>query len=900
MVRNLFGYSRIRTLVTLLAGLLLAFSSFANGHEESDIQEKTSNAKSGSFEEILCNLELTNLLASHHGHGSARANAAHTLQLAKRLGNEQFIFVAKEALTSLENFNSGTRGHRGAIPEYLLDSDAYLRSHYYASLIQSHVWYKKNLTDFKTLLFEYRAAAEETGEPLIILKQRLWCMYAEVRFMDLAPTAAENRLHKLSKLVKEFSYLEGSSLICLIKESGLCPRKNFDEKVKVLEKALSHAVESKNRRLVLECHRSLAMTHLRNRKAGWKQFTFHIDAAIAESDVLGAKFSQHHLLVLKTETAKLYSKNEIALKLNLQVKNSPAFHFLSLLTQDAIRKTTVGLASRMQDQKLKQQAQANLLSAEERDQQIAEEKKARQENEILLESRDQSRQFRAENIATTERMAAENEKAAEAASFYKVLAGCFALLVLLMIPWLYIFRQQLKLNRVSEELNSQRESSRQSEEKCDELSVRINRLQRMESLGLMAGSVAHDFNNILVGVMGNAEVLQMTNEKANESERSMKVDDEFVNQRICSIIRSAEKAANLSRQMLAYAGKQFIARKATDLNELIRQYESILRSTCRKEQSLKFELDSSPVVSKVDTTQIEQVVLNLVTNSAEASGVSDQIIVRTGTQTITSVEDDCSLYGTRTSGGEFNFIEIIDTGSGISTADLERIFEPFFSNSEIGRGLGLSVVYGVVIGHDGFIRCCSNIGKGTSFRVLIPLTTDVTTADIVEPKFDRAAEFDDALMAPIAKKILVIDDEEAVLDLCSQLMELNGWDVISAVGGKAGLDRIEEHIDEIACILVDVVMPEMGANELLNALEDRQINIPVVLMSGFSQTRLEFFLERQNVSSIVQKPFRANEIKRAILNAAHAGTANLVSTASPASIANLESTTRLKNPDNPK
>jgi FixJ family two-component response regulator len=193
-----------------------------------------------------------------------------------------------------------------------------------------------------------------------------------------------------------------------------------------------------------------------------------------------------------------------------------------------------------------------------------------------------------------------------------------------------------------------------------------------------------------------------------------------------------------------------------------------------------------------------------------------------------------------------------------------------------------------VIGHEGFIRCRSNVGKGTSFRVLIPLSTDVATADIAQPRFENVVEFDDKTERPIAKKILVIDDEEAVLDLCSQLMEFNGWDVISAVGGKAGLDQIEEHLNEIACILVDVVMPEMGANELLNELEERQVNIPVVLMSGFSQTRLEFFLERENVSSIVQKPFRANEIKRAILDAAQEETAAFVSSS------------RIEAPDNPK
>ncbi len=877
-----------RTIGSLVLILLFSTYSFCSTNPQEDLQvlkDRVSQAEEDSLDEILANLELTNALAIQKDNLAALDNAKHTYRIAKALGETAIVFVAHTHVKTLEAATTGIRLEEDASPELLNDASPQLRYLYYSRILQCRLWHISDQTDFKTLLYECKQAAIESESPTWLLQQQAWDLYTRSTF---ANETRQDYL-KLRKLARTHSYDEGLAISYLVENVVTFKESSFEEKAKVLKNALSHAKDSNNRLLVAKCNEELGVAYLlRKNKDDWSIISSHLVATIKELEATGYKYLADSRRLKFGHMAKRMGKSLVGLAEIRKVEQSETFRHRSSSSRNSINRTLSILGAQTQNSELQNRFREKVLSQQEKKQKLAEEEFAKANREKLWELRADARKKKEEHLVTTDflkaehaatktKMTSETEKAAKSARFYQVLAGCLALLTLLMIPWLYIYRQQLKLNQVSDELD-------QSEEKCDELSLRINRLQRMESLGLMAGSVAHDFNNILVGVMGNAEVLQMT----NDAENNTKVDDEFVSQRICSIIRSAEKAANLSRQMLAYAGKQFIARKPTDLNELIRQYESILRSTCRKQQTLKFEFDAHPVISKVDVTQIEQVILNLVTNAAEASGVSDEIVIRTGTQVISSVEDDSSLYGTRTSGGEFTFIEIVDAGSGISTADLERIFEPFFSNSEIGRGLGLSVVYGVVIGHEGFIRCRSNVGKGTSFRVLIPLSTDVATADIAQPRFENVVEFDDKTERPIAKKILVIDDEEAVLDLCSQLMEFNGWDVISAVGGKAGLDQIEEHLNEIACILVDVVMPEMGANELLNELEERQVNIPVVLMSGFSQTRLEFFLERENVSSIVQKPFRANEIKRAILDAAQEETAAFVSSS------------RIEAPDNPK
>ena len=435
---------------------------------------------------------------------------------------------------------------------------------------------------------------------------------------------------------------------------------------------------------------------------------------------------------------------------------------------------------------------------------------------------------------------------------------------LAMLSAIIFIRKRLVM--VKKLLVNERENIRQSRQQCADLTHRLNRAQRMESLGLMAGSVAHDFNNILVGVLGNAEVLQMKNENS---------DGEFRIARINSIINSAEKAASLSKQMLAYAGKQKIERHALDLNEAVLQYESILSSVCEKHK-LVFELpEKSPPVSKVDLTQIEQALLNLVTNATEASPAGSPITIKTGHESIQSVETDNRLYGTRSQGGEFCFIEVTDQGTGIAEVEMDRIFEPFFTNSDSNsRGLGLSVVYGVVQSHDGLIRCSSKIGIGTTFRILLPMSVEEIQQPIdpssdsgfhLQPPFSGSEpSYKEPSYKEAHYNILVIDDEESVIELCEQALGLNGWNVRSALGGVAGFEKIKRHADKISCVLLDVMMPEMGANELIRELEALRIDVPIVLMSGFSQTKIEFFLEKPQVVTIIQKPFRLIELQEAV------------------------------------
>ena len=424
-----------------------------------------------------------------------------------------------------------------------------------------------------------------------------------------------------------------------------------------------------------------------------------------------------------------------------------------------------------------------------------------------------------------------------------------------LLTALYLSRHRLR--RVEKRLSEEEETSRQSNEIRAGLELKLSRLRRMESLGLLAGGVAHDFNNLLVGVMGNADLLRLKFEKSDENY-------EFTNDQVNKIIHAAETAAHLSRQMLAYAGKQQIDRKTVDLNQLVTRLTPALQSTLKDDIELTTTLWSLPLVSEVDETQIAQVLLNLVTNAVAASGNSGQIHIRTGNESLKYV-DEC-LHGNRAIGGDFNFIEVEDFGCGISIGGIERVFEPFYSDNENGRGLGLAVVYGMVNSHDGLIRAESELGYGAKFRILIPdvLTKHSQSDDSGKP-FPLAQDSLDSSRPTI----LIVDDQATIRELARQFLDSQGWRVLVSHDGIDAIEQMEKNKQIINCVLMDVLMPKAGALEVLQLMHERNIYLPVVLMSGFSNKKLDEFPENDLVVSFLEKPFRLNELLSTVEDAAY-------------------------------
>ena len=844
----------------LLAPLIVSMATSLQGQNVyvEICRQEASRAIRGSTEEIFAQFKLTDALKSQNLE-NAYNHVLVTLESAKQLDDPDFATVAKMQLGMIQNIGYAHQTGESIELESLsltFDACPRLRVHFYKALIESELssgqWPELEL---RPLLDRFEDAVSECGDPHLLVQQQVLDIYTRATLLSesvLEPELVQKR-EELRKLSKEYSYLDAVTVTYLMDSIAARDEKRNDDRIDLVLKTLESATDAKNYFYIVKCNYILSF--LEKRRGNLERARDYYIAELRAVEELGSgKLAMRPLIALAFHE-KECGNFEMAAFYVEKLTTLPFFENLPLTTQNVLQEIAKRTYEESGDQLnvYKHQAleQPEYL-ASKIELQEAELRATKTEAIILKEKVNQvnkDAQLEQESLVASHIEA--SEIANKSIGFLKKYAASttFLLLILTSCSFLYVYRNRLR--KVSTELDTERETSHG-------LSLRIQRMQRMESLGLLAGSVAHDFNNILVGVMGNAEILQVRND--GEA-------DKFADERIANIIKSAEKAAGLSRQMLAYAGRQHIARQPTDLNELVKQYATVLESQCKEQQELVLELCPQPVVSKVDITQVEQVLLNLATNAAEAIDGPGRIKVRTGTQTITNVDQIDSLYGTRSSGGDFCFIEVSDTGRGISKVDLERVFEPFFTSSRVGRGLGLSVVYGVVESHEGLINCDSSVGEGTSFRVLVPMSDQAP--ELIDPnEYQRPhLEFGGLMPVQTAEKVLVIDDEESVLDLCCQLLKVSGWEAIPALGGRKGLSEALEYGDEISCILTDVLMPEMGASELLRELEEHGITTPVVLMSGYSQTRLDFFLDLPNVVSIVQKPFRAVEIKSAIQEA---------------------------------
>lgn len=852
-------------LMTTLAVLCFQFATSAPTGAQTKYAElcraemKSAAGEPAQF--LLAKLKLTDALADHDL-SQALANGKQALEFAEGLGDANATTLANLQIMSIRSLRESKKSTGFDPTQYELTADATpeQRMLFYSTLINSKLW-DHAPTDCS---LEFYLAAQAAAEcPDSHLAARLDSLEVFYRLTWLGDSPDHSELTAIAARLEEhaqsFPFLDNQIALHLLQSERRNLAGDIEQMHRNLQLASSAASRLGNRKFEALCYLQSGNAFLQQERLELSQQFFLRSLEAAKQLQI-----QPHFQLCCRKLAKVHrQRNEstLAKKYLEMALASPAFEDQAFLVKNGLKEGLLTINLHQGDAREINRYQNEIIALDAK-QEIREQERTRTEMAA------QAAQARILALEKQQRLQQEfdSEKSASAAVIstlwrYSIVATLVGLLLL-------AFTALSRLKKVSGELDTEKAHVRQSQQELDALALRLNRMQRMESLGLMAGSVAHDFNNILVGVLGNAEIIQMS--------KGVK-DEEFVDRRIASIITSAEKATSLSRQMLAYSGKQTIARSATNLNALIRQYESVIQSACADQQTLTIELSPSKLVSKIDPVQIEQVVLNLVTNAVEATSASGKITVRTGTESIREV--DPTLHGDRTTGGEFNYIEVQDDGCGIPAAEIERIFEPFYSNSDAGRGLGLAVVYGVLKGHDGFVQCRSRQGQGTHFRVLLPMS-DEPELELEAPlKSTTAVDFGRVEASSRTQTVLVIDDEDSVLDLCRQLFQLIGWNVLTAVGGRQGVELAKQRAGDIACVLLDVVMPDMGANEVLSEFEKHQLNVPTVIMSGFSQSKLEFFLDRPNVMSIVQKPFHAMEIQQAVKEAALSPSENFPSSA---------------------
>ncbi len=375
---------------------------------------------------------------------------------------------------------------------------------------------------------------------------------------------------------------------------------------------------------------------------------------------------------------------------------------------------------------------------------------------------------------------------------------------------------------------------------------RLRQAQKLESLGLLAGGIAHDFNNLLVGVIGNASLAQRLLPAGHEVAQSL--DD---------IVKSGEKAAHLTRQMLAYAGKGRFVVQPLNLSAVVEEMCGLLRSSISRTIFLRTNLEPDLPAVEADPSQIEQVVMNLVINAAEAIGdKSGLIAIETGVRDLDEEYIERDLEDVGIQPGRYVFLEVRDNGSGMDEATQSRIFDPFFTTKFTGRGLGLAAVAGIVRGHKGAIKVSSTSGKGSSFLVLLPASK--CAAAVPAP----AQREDEELTG--SGTVLFVDDEEAVRQLAKKTLERYGYDVLLADSGPAAIAIFQRASNRISLVILDMSMPGMGGRETLPELLKIKPGVEVIISSGYGETETLDLMAEGRASSFIQKPYTIQQLAKKV------------------------------------
>ncbi len=397
---------------------------------------------------------------------------------------------------------------------------------------------------------------------------------------------------------------------------------------------------------------------------------------------------------------------------------------------------------------------------------------------------------------------------------------------------------------------------KRAEEQRLNLERQVQHSQKLESLGVLAGGIAHDFNNILVSIRGYADLaLQKLSDGAAERD--------YINE----VITGAERATELANQMLAYSGKGRSEVRMINLNELVREMAGLLQVSTAKKSALKYDFADGMPAIEGDSTQVRQVIMNLITNASESIGDESGIItVTTGIARRDGADSADDQTAHDEPGQEFVYLQVTDTGCGMDESTRQKMFEPFFTTKFAGRGLGMAAVYGIVRGHGGSIEVRSEVNEGTSVKVLFPVSAGRAADEPESPGTDVRKK--DAWSA--AGTALVVDDEESVRGLARAMLELMGFEVLEAADGREAIDVFRANLDDISVVVLDLTMPRMDGEECFHALHELNSDIPVILSSGYSEQEITERLADLSIRGFIQKPYGYETMRSAIRDALEA------------------------------
>ena len=337
--------------------------------------------------------------------------------------------------------------------------------------------------------------------------------------------------------------------------------------------------------------------------------------------------------------------------------------------------------------------------------------------------------------------------------------------------------------------------------------------QKMEAVGQLAGGVAHDFNNMLAAIVGYGNVIKL------------KMDEKSPLQtHVSSILRVSEKAADLTRSLLAFGRKQDMVMEPSNLNVIISDMEKLVPLLLGEDIKLRISRADRKIRVMADAGQIEQVLMNLSINARDAMPEGGELLLRTD---IAVVDEGRAKVLDMVTPGKYALIEVGDTGCGMDSETLDRIFEPFFTTKEVGKGsgLGLSMVYGIIKQHNGYINVYSEPDKGTTFRIYLPLLTDAALA--AEPE-------DHFISEGGTETVLVAEDAEDVRELMCTILEENGYNVIQAVDGEDALTKFMENREQVNLLLIDVIMPGKDGRKVYEEIKGLRPGIKALFISGYT------------------------------------------------------------------
>jgi PAS domain S-box-containing protein len=378
--------------------------------------------------------------------------------------------------------------------------------------------------------------------------------------------------------------------------------------------------------------------------------------------------------------------------------------------------------------------------------------------------------------------------------------------------------------------------------------------QKIEAVGTLAGGVAHDFNNILTAIIGYTHVVLMKMKQDNPLRYELQ-----------QVLAAADRAAMLTQSLLAFSRKQMVRLAPIDINEVLKKFGTFLMRLIREDIELSTTTSDERLTVLADKGQIEQALMNLVTNAQDSMPNGGRLLIETRRCSIDGSFIAAHGYGTP---GAYVLISVSDTGVGMDEQTKQKIFEPFFTTKEVGKGtgLGLALVYGTVKKHEGFITVYSEPGKGTTFKIYLPLT------DLPAEEPARPSAFDAAYFTGGTETILLAEDDEALRNIVISVLDNAGYKVIVAVDGMDAVQKFIEHKNNIKLALLDVIMPKKNGQEVYKELMELCPDLQVIFMSGYTEGALDKPDMQGKRFSFIMKPVSPEELLRKIRSVLNEGT----------------------------